>query len=63
MLFDLEPLVIDTIKQSEYHDFYNPENMYVAFNRCELDSLDRMERERETTGDRDMSRGAHAVKP
>lgn len=27
VLFDLEPRVIHTIQESEYRDFYNPENM------------------------------------
>ena len=28
VLFDLEPRVIDNIKESEYKDFFNPENMF-----------------------------------
>ncbi|KAK8813766.1 tubulin gamma chain [Blastocystis sp. ATCC 50177/Nand II] len=30
VLFDLEPRVIDSIKQSEYRDFYNPENIFIG---------------------------------
>ena len=29
VLFDLEPRVINTIRESEYCDIYNPENMYI----------------------------------
>ncbi|KAK8826601.1 hypothetical protein WA538_006060 [Blastocystis sp. DL] len=32
VLFDLEPRVIDNIKESEYKDFFNPENIYVGSN-------------------------------
>ena len=28
VLFDLEPRVVNTIQESEYRDFYNPENMF-----------------------------------